>query len=564
MSSAHNCKAHIMLAALLLVSAASAAAPPPGNANAALLAAEIALERGDCRNASQAYLDASRQSSDLRVMARAADVTLDCAQFALADQVVTRWRALAPDDTSAMLADVLAQLGRHRIAAARAPFQQWLRAVDDNEAIVDGIDQLVDRAGVDVALALLRELRDTRLATQPVLTRLADLAVDGWDFRLALQYAARARQAGAVPLALAAIEARANAGLGQEEAALAAARLAATGKDQPLAVPEALLMLGRDAEAEAELQRLGKQPQLDTMVERRLGLLAFGRSDYRAADRHFRRLLSDENSVAVAVYYLAMMAERGGDDESALRGYELLVETALETAARRRVAGIYYRDGEQRQALRLLAAGDQASIGERVMAELSVAGLLADEGSVAEGVARLDAALQNYPAHPELTYQRAVLLERSDSAAAIAALEVLVRERGDDMSVANALGFTLADHGRELPRAERLIRSALQAQPDNPAVLDSMGWVLYRRGQAREALPYLQRAFRLFRDGEIGSHLGEVLWQSGRRDEARTVWRQALAADPDNKHLLEAARRFVPELSPPRPPQFNPANDTSV
>ena len=565
MSSAHNCTARIILAALLLSSAAwPAAAPPTGGVNAALLGAEIALGRGDCRTASQSYLDAALQSSDLRVAARAADVTLDCAQFALAEQVVTRWRALAPNDASAMLAAVRVQLGRYRISSARTPLQQWLRKAAGDQVVTEGIDQLAEQSGVDATLALLRDTRDARLATQQVLPRLAELAADGWDFNLALQYSARARRAGAAPETLAALDARAQAGLGQDAAALTSARLAASSGGAPLALPETLLMLGREDEAETELRRLGRQPQLVFAAERRLALLAFARSDYGAANAHFRRLLSDENSAAVAVYYLALMAERSGDDEVALRGYELLLETGFEAAARRRVAAIYYRDGEQRQALRLLSAGEDASVSERVGAELAVADLLASEGSAAEGVLRLDTALQNYPGHPELSYQRAVLLERSDSEAAIAALEVLARERGEDMAIANALGFTLADHKRELPRAERLIRAALQAQPDNPAVLDSMGWVLYQRGQAGESLPYLQRAFRLFRDGEIGSHLGEALWSVGRHDEARAVWKQALAADPDNKHLLEVARRYAPELSPPRPPQIGSGNDTAV
>jgi len=319
-------------------------------------------------------------------------------------------------------------------------------------------------------------------------------------------------------------------------------------------VPEALLWLGRDSEAEAELLKLREQPTLRAVADRRLALLAFARSDYGTAEQRFTGLLRDRDSAAMAVYYLAIIAERRGDSESALRGYELLANTAFDGAARRRVAGIYLHDSERAQAISLLTPDDDANIGARLSAELSVAELLASGGAAQDAVARLDSALQSYPGHPELSYQRAVYLERVDADAAIKALEVLLRQRPSDMNLANALGFTLADHNRELPRAEQLVRSALRAQPDNPAILDSMGWVLFRRGQASQALPFLQRAFKLYHDGDIGAHCGEALWKLGRQKEARTMWQQALSADPESTALLATARRFAPDLSAPKPP----------
>src|SRR5205823_2657030 len=113
-------------------------------------------------------------------------------------------------------------------------------------------------------------------------------------------------------------------------------------------------------------------------------------------------------------------------------------------------------------------------------------------------LSRIESALRRSPGNPEITYQRAVLLDRAGRVeAAIAALETLHRQRPLDTGITNALGYTLADHKRALPRAEQLIRTALAAQPDNPALLDSLGWVLYRRGQYAVALPQLARAFRL-------------------------------------------------------------------
>ena len=128
----------------------------------------------------------------------------------------------------------------------------------------------------------------------------------------------------------------------------------------------------------------------------------------------------------------------------------------------------------------------------------------------------------------------------------IAALERLIAERPDDATLLNALGYTLADHNLQLPRAEKLIRRSLVSTPDNPAVLDSLGWVRFRRGDARGATPILERAYSLGRDSDVAAHLGEVLWQSGDQAGARKVFAAALAKDPDSELLKGTLARLLP------------------
>jgi len=109
----------------------------------------------------------------------------------------------------------------------------------------------------------------------------------------------------------------------------------------------------------------------------------------------------------------------------------------------------------------------------------------------------------------------------------------------------NALGYTLADRKRQLTRAERLIRAALDQRPDNAAYLDSLGWVLFRRGKTQDALPLLERAWRLSKEAEIAAHWGEALWASGDRAAAQRVWAQALLLSPESKPLREVIERFA-------------------
>src|SRR5262249_13046505 len=150
----------------------------------------------------------------------------------------------------------------------------------------------------------------------------------------------------------------------------------------------------------------------------------------------------------------------------------------------------------------------------------------------------LSSALERHPQHPSIEYDRAVILEQAGHVhESVAALEQMLHERPDDPTLLNALGYTLADHTLELPHAETLIRRALVAMPDNPAAIDSLGWVQFREGNARAAAATLEHAYLLGHDGEIAAHWGEALWASGQQGDARRVWAAALAREPESKPL---------------------------
>lgn len=535
-------------------------AAPQASADEAIIAAEVALQRGDCATGTRGYVAAAASRSDAKLAAHAAEVAIECGQYAMAAEAAARWRSLRPNDSEPLLMAVRAELGRARVTEARRLVLQWLngKPAPDDLSVAKGIAEVGGTSGMEITFATLRELQHARLAGPQAQMALADLAADAFDYAQALKYAQSAAKAGLNAGALRPVRIRALAGLGNAEQALAEAReLAKEDADEGLAEAEALLALGREREAESLLQEMREVPRLSLQATRRLALLAFTTADYTSAEQYFTQLLSDQNTVGMAVYYLAVIAERRGDVVAAMKGYELLARSGFDDGARRRVAGLYLRDGERVQAIRLLSADDDAGPSERIGAELAIAGLLADGGAAKEAVTRLDSALQGAPGHPDLLYQRAVYLERVDGAAAIDSLESLQKLRPEDMAIANALGFTLADHGRDLARAEQLIRTALRATPDNPAVLDSLGWVLHKRGKSAEALPFLQRAWRMFHDGDIGAHYGEVLWVLGRKDEARDQWRAALAADPDNELLQATARKYAPEISVPVPQTRN-------
>jgi len=554
-----------IMAACLSTLALLEAIPSRAAENTAVIAsAETALLRGDCGIASSEYRQASQSQPRPELAARATAVALACGQNAAAKADAERWLALAPHDADAQLARIQAELVSYQLADARTHFKALL-ALPKMKA-GDVIDELAQRAGTEPALAMIRGLDAPLLHEGDVQLALATLALDGWDANLALRYAQAARAAGAHEASVAAIASRARAVLGEAKAASEEARIAAGDKAGRLSLAQSLLVLGKEEDAQAELQRLRTDPDVGAVAARLLAQLAIESGDYAVAEQRCNAMLSDPGSAPLAVYYLGLIAERRGDDEVAKRDFGLLAGTGFEAQGRRRVAGILFRQGDRDAAVRVLSASRDAQPEERIRGELAAADLLSVSGAADEAVSRIDSALKRAPGNPEIAYQRAVLLERAGRAdAAISTLEALHRERPLDGSVTNALGFTLADHKRDLPRAEQLIREALLASPDNPAVLDSLGWVLYRRAQLEAALPLLERAFRLLHDGDIGAHWGEALWTAGRRSAAEKAWQRALAADPDSALLTSTVHRYAPGLSAPKPlPALEPAPRTSI
>jgi predicted Zn-dependent protease len=552
------------LVALGAAGAGSAAALAAGEGTTALANAESALRRGDCGAAARLYQQAAQALDVAEPVARAAAMTLACGQYPAARGIATRWLQLQPGDSGPQLFLTYAELGDYQLPEARRHFQAVLGDADSK--LPELLDALTQRAGSEATLAMVREVSDKRLRGGDAQLALASLALDGWDARLALRYAQAARSAGASAADAAAIAARAHAVLGDAAAATTEAKLAAGAPGGKLMPAQVLLLLGRDDEAVAELQKLRNDAQAGSAAGRLLAQLAIDSGDYAVAEQRANALVSDPDSAPLAVYYLGIIAERRGDDEVALRDYALLSGTGFEPQARQRSAMILYRQGDRDGAVRVLTSDRDAAPDQRIRAEIAAAELLSVSGAEEEAVSRIDSALKRSPGNPEIAYQRAVFLERAGKVdASISALEGLHRDRPADPSITNALGYTLADHKRDLPRAEQMIRAALAAEPDNPALLDSLGWVLYRRGQFDAALPELGRAYRLLHDGDVGAHLGEVQWAAGKKDSARSTWERALAADPDNKLLLETVHRYAPSIKPPKPPPaLEPAPRTSI
>ncbi|MFM9817602.1 UNVERIFIED_CONTAM: tetratricopeptide repeat protein [Spiribacter pallidus] len=236
-----------------------------------------------------------------------------------------------------------------------------------------------------------------------------------------------------------------------------------------------------------------------------------------------------------------------GRDEAALAAYRSLFDAGIEDPGfLLRAAAFAMEAGDRDLVLSSLNRLQKQSPALRRRGLLLEGEYLRRQGQMQRSIAVLDRAVADYPRDTDLRYARAITRISMDRLAdAEADLRFIIRQNPEDARALNALGYTLVDETDRIEEGRALIEKAFALAPDDPAIIDSMGWAAFRAGQPEQALPYLRRAHeRTEGDAEIAAHLGEVLWVLGQRDKARAVWQDAIERQPDHPVLTETIQRL--------------------
>ena len=235
-----------------------------------------------------------------------------------------------------------------------------------------------------------------------------------------------------------------------------------------------------------------------------------------------------------------------GDTEAALAAYRRVRTGSSEyVPARSRLALLAQQAGDKEGALRLARETLEGSDND-TRALVIYADLLRDDGRFAEAAQVLGRAIggvSETEAGWALFYERGVALERAgDWPAAEADLQHALRLKPDQPEVLNYLGYAWADRGQRLTEALAMLEKASSLEPKSGAIRDSLGWARYRIRHYQDAMQDLERAVELApSDPEVNSHLGDVYWRVGRRLEARFQWQRVLTleADPHTRAAAE-------------------------
>jgi tetratricopeptide (TPR) repeat protein len=303
----------------------------------------------------------------------------------------------------------------------------------------------------------------------------------------------------------------------------------------------------RSAEARAQFEELARRFEKDADATYAVALLAFQSKEYAIAEANLKRLLElgfrDPDSARFA---LGQIAEEQKDWPRAIEWFKTVQGGELALGARVRIASAIAKQGRLEEARAYLhAAGGNGNPPAQLLVAESQ--LLREANRNKEAFELLGGALSKTPDQPDLLYDHALTAEKLDRFDVLeSSLKRLIQLRPDYAHAYNALGYSYADRNIRLGEAKQLIEKAIQLAPEDLFIVDSLGWVLYRMGDLKAAVVHLRRAWSGRPDGEIGAHLGEVLWTLGERDEAQRIWQEALKLSPDNETLQKTLKRFKP------------------
>ena len=520
-----------------------------------ILLGEIAGREGNFKVSVAALSRAAKATGDPRLAERATLAGIYARLYKEALGAARLWAKLQPESENAheALATMLLELGKLDEA------QSELETILDRGARRKALGQ----AYLRVAGTLSQLSRGANATT--VMERLTALHPQNPDAQLALAHLAV--RSGELSVASAAIDRALLLRPNWEDAAILKGRLLVRQSDNantdkffrnflrhnPHAWRVRMnyarhLVDSRDWEgARKQFELVLQDRKGDGNVMFALGLLSLQTERLQDARRYLKQVVEMDPDNDQALLYLGEVDEKLKDYPQALQWYGQVSSGSYAFEASVRYALVTAKQGRLEEALGLIHGIIPDTNDQRAELALAEENMLRDAKRYGDALTVLNAALKRLPEQKDLLYARAIVAEKMDNLRLHEHdLRLLLKLDPNDANAMNALGYTLADRTNRQKEAYALIKRALELRPNDPFILDSMGWVHYRMGNLTDALKYLREAIKLRPDAEISAHLGEVLWVSGKHAAARRVWDRALKSSPKNEMLLRVIKKFNP------------------
>ena len=520
-----------------------------------LLAAEFAGNTGDVDASLSYYREASKTIEDSRIAARTAYIALYGKHYDETLTALDRWQELEPDakDLPRMYAVTYLKLEQPEKAV---PYIEEMLLVyhgsTADEAVA--VKQLVAKeASTEDAYVVLKKLNEKEKKNKHLLVLQSRYAAQlkNYDEALALLDEVLVIDPSLHEVLI--IKARVLTAQGKHEEATVLIKQVVDElpDNNALRLQYARMLVEQHKLEDATEQYATLHDNLpdDAEITLSLALLYIETKQLDEAVEILEYLVEHNKKVPIANYYLGRITQNQGDDKRAVSYYLGVKSGEYVYDAQLRIGVLLAVLGKPDEGLAKLEAlaEEQASWTLRVKSYLAQGEILRSERRYKEGVEMYSRALQQKRDDTTLLYARGLMAEKVDRLdMAEADLLKVISKEPDNANALNALGYTLADRTSRYKEAQEYIRRAAALVPDDPAILDSLGWVSYRLGELDEALKWLSKAFAKLEDAEIAAHYGEVLWHANQKDKAREIWNKGKAQNAENPVLIETLDRIKP------------------
>jgi Flp pilus assembly protein TadD len=515
----------------------------------AVLVAEIAARRGDMDTAFSSYMEAANLTQDPRLAELAVRAAINAGNDAATGQGLRRWLALDPESTGAHQVGAFARIKANDHEGALLHLMRLVQlSPEEPEAAFGHAAAIISRASTsEVRVGLMQALADEFPDSAYAQQSLAMMAASASQLEIADAAARRAlelRPEWNKPR-LFLVKLLISSDKRGEARSLLEEYLAGNPDDQALRMLYGQFLVEEEEFSGARdvFQRLLDNRPKEPDVLFAVGVLSLQLEDTDGARIYFSRLYETGERSDEAAFYLGQVEERAENNEAALEWYAK-VEGANAVDAKIRTALLSAKGGDVQRAREILQQLRDRGPENAVLLYLVETEILESVGRTDEAMLVFDSALQAFPDDENLLYARALSAVKLDRIAlAEQDLRRIIEIDPEHADALNALGYTLADRTDRYAEAKGYIEKAYALKPEEPAILDSMGWVYYRLGDYETAIGYLRRALESMSDGEIAAHLGEVLWAMNRREEALEVWDAAAKEHPDHEYLKDVMER---------------------
>jgi tetratricopeptide (TPR) repeat protein len=500
-----------------------------------------------------AWADLARRTRDPKVLGRATEVAAIARQYDLALEMNKLWLEVEPDSTKAQQAQSSLMVLSNRLdelapqlatvleqdKANLAPNLMHLNRILARHGDKAAVQRLVDRLA-----APYDSVPEAHFAMGQAAANTGDFMRAQSEFEKALLLRPDWEAAA---LSRAQLQARQS-----NKSAIASlsefTEHYPNARDARLALARLLINDKQYSAARTQFDRLIKDNPDSPEVIYPVAMLALQQGDATTGRTQLEKLLkSDFQDKSTVHFFLAQIDEDQKKPEAALEHYRQVTVGDQYITARSRAAQILVKQGKAEEARDLIRSTQAGSVAEKTQLILAESQLLRESGRHAEAYAMLETALAKQPDNPELLYETALSAERQGKPEVLEThLKRLLELKPDHAHALNALGYSFAERNIRLDEASALITRALLLTPDDPFIMDSLGWVLFRQGKLGEALSTLERAYQIKADPEIAAHIGEVLWTLNRKDDARRVLKDAAKKNPENEVLGSTIKKLQP------------------
>ncbi len=522
-----------------------------------LLTAEIAGQRGQYRLALDNYLQVADKIPEPWVAERAARLALYLNDLEKAKKAVELWLSRDPDSLDANKAAVMLYLqgGEKDKAIDRLVHLMNIAGTNKEQLLLEMLRFMDKKVPKPQSLAVMEALSQRFSQSPEVHYAYGLLALRQGKTDLALKHVTKALELRPDWNKVQLMQSHLLAQLGESEKARQSlkALIEKHPENTQLRMVYAQFLLKQQdyKTAEQELGKILRQQPDHPDALYAYALVSLQLNKDKQAEEILHRLLQQPKWRSEAYFYLGRIEAKRGNYKKALQWFEKIKDGDLVFEAEVNSTAALVKLGKKKAALRRLEQLQIQYPEKKRQLYLLQAEILNGQQDYQGAFEVLSRALIEFPDDPDLLYARALLAEKLDRIDIVETdLKKILEKNPDDANALNALGYTLVDRTGRYEEAKSYLERALSLKPEDPAILDSYGWLLYKLKDYAGALQHLQKAYRINPDPEIGAHLGEVFWALGEKNKARQIWREVVkkAKGNQNEHIKKLIENFKPRL----------------